>query len=247
MSAIHVFAAGSLRAAFEDLAEAAARRFGFEVALRFGASGLLREAIEAGAEADLFASADMGHPTALTPKRANGPVVCFARNRICALARPELDLSSHTLLERLLDPAVAVGVSTPGADPSGDYAVKLFERAEHLSPGAFERLDDKARRLTGGRDTPRPAAGLAGESVYGALLAEGAADLFLTYRTNAELARRERPELTVVEPPDALAVGAEYGLVLLDRAPVPAWRFALFLLSFEGREILEGYFFHPPG
>ena len=52
-----------------------------------------------------------------------------------------------------------LGTSTPKADPSGDYAFRMFERIETSAAapaGAAERLKAKALQLTGGPDSPRP-------------------------------------------------------------------------------------------
>jgi PBP superfamily domain len=105
-------------------------------------------------EADVFASANMEHPEALARAGKVGPVVMFARNRLCALARPEVGVTADTLLDRLLDPAVTLGTSTPRADPSGDYAWEVFRRAEALRPGSQARLEAKARQLVGGPASP---------------------------------------------------------------------------------------------
>ena len=71
----------------------------------------------------------------------SGPVVLFARNRLCALVRPGLAVTPATLLDRMLDPAVKLGTSTPRADPSGDYAWEVFRKADKLKPGAFATLE----------------------------------------------------------------------------------------------------------
>jgi molybdate transport system substrate-binding protein len=55
---------------------------------------------------------------------------------LCALAAPQVAVTSETLLARMLDPAVKLGISTPNADPSGDYAWALFARADVVQPGA---------------------------------------------------------------------------------------------------------------
>jgi ABC-type molybdate transport system substrate-binding protein len=92
------------------------------VTFTFGASGLLRDRIAAGEPADVFASANMEHPQALAATGRAGEVKRFARNAMCALVGPQIDVTSETLVERLLDPAIKLGTSTPKADPSGDYA-----------------------------------------------------------------------------------------------------------------------------
>lgn len=152
---LRLLAAGSLKAALGEVARAFTDRHGTPVETVFGASGLLRARIERGEAADLFASADLGHPSTLAAAGRSGPVAIFARNRLCALTRPGLATGPDRLLDTLLDPAVRVGTSTPGADPSGDYAWALFARAEALRSGATDILCAKARQLTGGPDSPQ--------------------------------------------------------------------------------------------
>src|SRR5262249_41018449 len=159
-----------------------------------------------GAEAEVFASANLEHPRALAQAGKSGPVVLFARNQVCALARPGLAVAPATLLERLLDASVRLGTSTPKADPSGDYAWEVFRKAEVQKPGAFAALEAKALKLTGSPSSPQAPPG---RSLYGMLVAEGKADIFLTYCTGALAAQRQNPGQQVVQLPDALAVGAD--------------------------------------
>ena len=235
-----LYAAGSLKAALTDVAQAYERAYDTPVGTEFAASGLLRERIEGGEQADLFASANMQHPRTLMAAGWGGPVALFARNRLCALAQPDLEVSPATLLDVVLDPDVRLGTSTPKADPSGDYAWQLFEQADVLRPGSFARLDAKALKLTGGPDSAKAPEG---RNTYGWVMEEGRADVFLTYCTNAVLARKEVPELWIVSLPDELTVGADYGLIVRKDAPGEAWRLALFILAPEGQEILAGYGF----
>jgi ABC-type molybdate transport system substrate-binding protein len=237
---LRVYAAGSLRAAMTEVAQAFTTAGGSPVVTTFGASGLLREHIEKGEEVDVFASADLGNAQALARGgRTSAPIV-FARNRLCALVAPGLDVTPDTLLDRMLDPAVKLGTSTPKADPSGDYAWQLFEKAEKLRPGAFATLDKKALRLTGGPDSPQPPPG---RSVYGMSIAERKADIFLTYCTNAVDAVSEVPGARLITIPDALAVGASYALTVMHAARPGTDRFALFVMSVPGQEILATHGF----
>ena len=119
----------------------------------------------------------------------------FARNRLCALVKPGLAVTPETLLERMLDPAVKLGTSTPKADPSGDYAFEVFAKADALKAGANDALAKKALQLTGGPNSPPPPKD---RSVYGKVVADGQADIFLTYCTNAIVAQRENPGQQVV-------------------------------------------------
>ena len=77
-------------------------------------------------------------------------------------------------------------------------------------------------------------------------MAEGRADVFLTYRTNALLAQAEMPWLRLIELPRELAVRAEYGLVVLTGAPADATKLALFILGLEGQSILARRGFDAP-
>jgi ABC-type molybdate transport system substrate-binding protein len=143
----------------------------------------------------------------------------------------------------MLDPQVKLGTSTPKADPSGDYAWQLFDKANKIKPGAYAILDKKALQLTGGASSPTPAPG---RTLYGALIAQGAADIFLTYCTNALAARKDNPSQQIVQLPDTLTAGADYGLTVMIGASGSAYRFALFILSAEGQRTLANAGFAAP-
>src|SRR5262245_51378241 len=83
--AVRVYAAGSLRPPFTAIAERFTAQHAIPVKLEFGASGLLRERLERGEPAEVFASANMEHPLSLATQAKAGPVVLFARNELCAL------------------------------------------------------------------------------------------------------------------------------------------------------------------
>jgi molybdenum ABC transporter molybdate-binding protein len=243
-SALKLYAAGSLSAAMTEMASAFSASGGQSVTTVFGPSGLLRERIEKGEPAAVFASADVDHPQALSRVGRSRPPIVFARNRLCALAASGIDVTSETLLDRMLDPKLKLGTSTPKADPSGDYAWQLFEKADKIRPGAFATLDAKALKLVGGPSTPQPPPG---RTLYGMMIAEREADIFLTYCTNAAQAAREVAGARIVAVPEPLAVGASYALTVIDPPRPGAERFALFVLSIRGQEILARHGFTPVG
>ena len=90
---VQVYAAGSLREAFTEIARDHEARTGQKVVLTFGASGLLRERIEKGEPAQVFASADTDHPQRLAARGGWQAPVVFTRNALCALTRSLSDLS----------------------------------------------------------------------------------------------------------------------------------------------------------
>ena len=244
-SELLVMAAGSLRRAMNEIAAAFERAMpGQRGKLVFGASGLLLERIQKGERADVFASANLEHPQALvTAGKARG-VRPFARNALCALVAPGVAVQSETLVDRLLDVRIRLGTSTPNADPSGDYAWTMFERIEQQGrTGAFRTLSGKALQLTGGPTSPPPPAD---RNVYGVLVAEGQADIFITYCTNASLALTEQPRLRVVAVPAAINVSASYGLAVLDGAAPGAVAFAEFMLAPAAQALLARQGFSAP-
>lgn len=228
---IRVLAAGSLRHALPIIAAAFERDTGILVPLTLGPAGLLRERIEAGEPFDLFASANMAHPQRLVALGLAEETTCFIRNRLCILARADLGLTPENLVEVLSAPTTRIGTSTPGDDPSGDYAFEMFDRVEAQHPGLGTSLKHRAQQLVGGRNAPpgRSAAGL---------IAEGVVDLFLGYASNARLHEKD-PKLRIMELPPRFSPRVEYGMALRSGASEVARKLRGFLLSPVGQGILE--------
>lgn len=243
---LSVFAAGSLRAALTDLARAFERESPARVTLTFGPSGLLKDRIEAGEPAHVFASANMSHPEALRASGKADAVRPFARNALCALASSAFTLRGKALAQRLLDGDVRVGTSTPRADPSGDYAFQMFERIESSGAapaGSAAALKAKALQLTGGPGSPQPPAG---RSLYGMLVDEGKVDVFITYCTNAAEAKQQSPSLQVLAVPDAVNVAALYGIATVRPVGAAAAAFVEFVVGSRGQQILGTHGFSSP-
>ncbi|MEW5964624.1 MAG: molybdate ABC transporter substrate-binding protein [Pseudomonadota bacterium] len=240
---VNIYAAGSLKAALTEIARAfeAQSNGAHTVATEFAASGLLRDRIEKGEPAHVFASANMEHPRSLASRGlASGTVALFARNQLCALARSGLAVTTDTLLDVMLAAGTRLGTSTPKADPAGDYAYAMFEMAEKLRPGARATLEAKAQQLTGGPTSPKAPDG---RNLYAWVMDTDKADVFLTYCTNAVLARKQLPDLKIVEVPRSLAVGADYGMIVLKDAPAAASALAAFIGGATGQAILAKYGF----
>ena len=240
---VQVYAAGSLRAPMTKIASEYQERTGLKIVLTFGASGLLRERIEKGEPASVFASADTTHPQRVADGgRWHAPVV-FVRNAMCALTGDKVSAEPSTLLSVMLKQEVRVGTSTPKSDPSGDYAWALFAKAEAVEAGAFRTLDAKALKLTGAANSPQPPTG---RTFYGWAMDEGQADVFVTYCTNAVAAQAEVPRLKVVQMPSELQVGAAYALTVNKAASPAAAAFARALLEPPAQAIFKQYGFGSP-
>jgi len=237
-------AADSLRTSLDEVAAAYEKATGIKVIAKYGASGTLREEIERGTKAEVFASANMEHPLLLARAGKSSPVALFARNQLCALAKPGFAVTPANLLDRMMEANVKLGTSTPRADPSGDYAWEVFRKADAQRAGAFAALTHKALQLTG---APTSVTAPAGRNVYGMLVSQGRADIFLTYCTNALEAVKQNPGQRMIALPENLAVGADYGLTVMNNASPAAYRFALFILSGDGQRILANHGFAAPG
>ncbi|WP_394204437.1 molybdate ABC transporter substrate-binding protein [Shewanella waksmanii] len=233
-------AAGSLKTAMSDVINQYQQQVDVDVNADFAPSGLLRKRIEKGEKVDLYASANMKHPTTLHHAGKAGAVVEFAGNKLCAIAQGQVKVDSNSLLQVMLDKDIRLGTSTPKADPAGDYAWKLFARAEQVQSGAEAKLQQKALKLTGGEHTAKPPKG---RNPYGWVMGENQADIFLTYCTNAVLAQKEVPSLNIIKVPANLSVGATYGLTLVDDYQTDAAGLAMYILSAKGQAILAKYGF----
>jgi ABC-type molybdate transport system substrate-binding protein len=241
---LHVLAAGSLREVIGEIGGRYHKATGVEVTADFGPSGVVRERIEKGERADLFASADMGHPLKLLADGRATRVDMFTRNALCAFAVPKVGLTPANFLDRLLDPAVKLGTSTPKADPAGDYTWLMFHRAEANHPGAYAVLDQKAQQIVGGPTNNAP---IDGKDPAAAALSSGKIDVMIGYCSGRGRMLAAMPDLQVAEPPKEIAAGPEYGLAILEGADPRAEDLALFMLSPEGQQVFAQFGFAPVG
>src|SRR5580692_8437763 len=193
-----VYAAGSLVAPLKQAIKAAGLDSSQVVDPVFGPSGGLRERIEKGEAADLFLSADMGHPQTLAKARPQTLVIPFARNTLCLLSHQSLGLTQANALDEMLDPKVRLATSTPVSDPGGDYTFAVFKRAEALRPGAEAALSQKALKLMGG---PAAMAPLAGHSVAASIFLADKADILVSYCSGQPEVKRDIADLVSIRLP----------------------------------------------
>jgi molybdate transport system substrate-binding protein len=242
-----VFSAGSMSGALAAIASDYTRRTGQKIDIVPGPAGLLLERIEGGAHADIFISANMAHPQRLTTEGKADATIVFARNSVCVAARPDVGLTRDNLLDKLLDPSVKIGTSTPEADPGGDYAWQLFAKADSVKPGATRILEAKAQQLVGGRTAP---AVPAGQDAVKYFMQTRRVDVFIGY-CSSHTTQRDT-SLDRVALPDNLAIPADYGMAVLERGAgaatqQAAYRFALYLMSPAAQQVLPRYGFGAVG
>ena len=243
---VTLVAAGSLNLALSQVANTFTAETGVTVAQTYMPSGTLRQEIEGGLRADVFASADTASPQALAQKGLAGPVRVFARNQIVAVFRSGFAkaVSPSSLLGVLLDPSTRIGTSTPVADPLGDYTQQIFAKADAVVSGATATLQAKAQELVANPSAPAVPAG-ANSLVY-FLDTTQTVDVFISYVTGAVQARAIDPTLQIVFLPRELSVVAQFGLTVLNGASPQGQQLADFILSPEGQRILASYGFTRP-
>ncbi|HXC14353.1 MAG TPA: substrate-binding domain-containing protein [Stellaceae bacterium] len=239
---VHVLAAGSLREVMAAIGDRYQQQTATAISGAFGPSGLLRERIEKGEHADLFASADMGQPLQLQSEGRAVRVVMFTRNKLCGFATQKVGLTTANFVDGLLDPAVKLGTSTPKADPGGDYTWAMFHRIDALRPGSYAILDKKAQQVVGGPTNNAP---VGGKGPVVAAFANGRIDIFIGYCSGAKRLQSQMPELQAAEVSHAIATGPEYGLAVLKGADPRTPDLALFMLSPDGQQIFAQHGFSP--
>ncbi|WP_304165963.1 substrate-binding domain-containing protein [Lonsdalea britannica] len=228
---LQLLAAGSLRGVWPALMAAFEAKTGLKTQTAFGPAGLLRQRIEQGEPCDLFASANRHHTTALVMGGLALSATPLAVNRLCLTASASAAARSQDWLTLLLDPELRLATSTPGSDPSGDYAWQLFEQIERHCPGAAAELQAKALMLVGGpTSTPVPE----GHMAAAWTLQSGQADLFVGYASYAPRLRLI-PGIHVFSLPDDQNIRADYTFALCRSEAQPL---AEFLSSAVARQLL---------
>jgi molybdate transport system substrate-binding protein len=198
-----VFAAASLREAFTTLGHRfEALHAGTHVVLSFAGSQTLRAQIEHGAPADVFASADERHMSALLAEGQVTAPKLFAQNElVVAVSRAQ----SGTLRDfRQLPDATRIVLGAPEV-PVGEYTRQTLEHASG-DLGADFRTRVEAHVVSREPDVRQVLA----------KIALGEADAGVVYRTDA-LAAKDK--VAIVAIPAAYNVTANYPVAVTAHAP----------------------------
>lgn len=241
-----VYSAGSMTGALGAMLKRYTAETGRQIDLHTGPAGLLLEKIEGGDAVDLFVSANMAHPQKLTAEGKATATVLFARNRICVSALREVGLTSANLLDKMLDPRIHISTSTPKADPGGDYAWALFDKAGTVRPGADAILKAKAQQLVGGTIAPPPPK--KADATARDVMVERGIDMSIGYCSGRTTTRDTSVDR--VELPANLTIRADYGMAVLTTSGDAARReaadrLALYLMSPSVQAMMAPYGFTP--
>jgi molybdate transport system substrate-binding protein len=224
-----VFAASSLRDAFQDLGRSFEQQHpGTSVSFNFAGSQELRTQVEHGARADVLASADPRTLRALVDAGLALQPQVFARNEPVIVVPAGNPAGIHSLAD--LPRARRLVVGAPEV-PIGEYTVRILEAASRRYGPAF-----------GAAVEARIASRELNVRQVLAKVALGEADAAIVYRTDA-LASRGAAE--VISIPLELNVVAEYPIAVLRDAPTPglARAFVELVLSSAGQAALARHGF----
>ena len=216
-----VAAAANLTEAFAELGRRFEARAGVRVVCSFGATADLARQVEQGAPFDVFASADTRHVDALASAGllTEGTRAVYARGRLVVWLPREG--SAVARAEDLAKPEVArVALAKPDVAPYGQAAVEALEALN-----VWERVEPKvvyAQNVSQARQ----------------FAATGNADAAFLPRSLVGAGGGKSIEIDeALHRPIEQAVG----VVRASRRQEAARRFVEFLLSAEGRAVLESY------
>lgn len=224
---IRVFAASSLTEALEDIANLyRAQNPGDEVEFNFGGSQLLRVQIEEGAEADVFASADSIHMTALSARGIVGRAVCFATNRLVVVT-PKNSPKVRSLAD-LARPGLQIVIADPNV-PVGTYAHQVLANMDRAK--AFGKDFQKRAMANIVSQEPNVRSVLAKVTL-------DEVDAGFVYVTDAKQASAQ---VLALEIPDSVNVIARYPIAVVTRTKhrTEAERFVETVLGADSMALLS--------
>jgi molybdate transport system substrate-binding protein len=228
---VRVFAAASLGDAMRALAAGFERAHGARVELNLAGTQVLRAQIEQGAEADVYAFADLDHARALEARGLVRPHRVLARSLLC-VATPAASPRVRALAD-LARPGIRIVVADPSV-PAGRYTAEWLARME--KEPAFAAA---FRRGFEANVVSREA----NVRLVLAKVALGEADAGIVYASDAV----GQPRVAALPIPDHLNVVAEYGIGLVRAdASRQARSFVDAVLGAPGRRILAARGFRLP-
>lgn len=230
---VRVAAAADLRFAMVDLRQAFAQvQPGVEIAVTYGSSGQFFQQLQAGAPFDMFLSADLEYPRRLAAEGLARPeqVFSYAVGRLVLWAANDSPVDATKGLPGLLEhQARRVAIANPEHAPYGKAALAALKSA-----GVYDQVAD---RLVLGENVSQAAEFVLSGNADAGVIA-------LSLALAPEMVGKGRFSEV---PPEAYPP-LEQGGVVLSQAPAAqeAQEFRTFLLSAEGRSILQRYGFLEP-
>lgn len=231
-----VFCAASLTGAFGEMGQIYEDENGVDVILNFDGTQAIRTQVEQGAYADVFVSANKKHMDALMAEgfMDNDSVSIFTENKMVVIV-PEENPADIQSLSDLAEPGIMIIMGIREA-PFGSYAFQVLDNLANDSAYGPEFRDAVMNNVVSQETSV---------SHLVSKIALGEVDAGFAYQSDISPELSE--QVSKVEIPDQYNVVAEYPLGRLkeSRNPDEAASFIEFVISPEGRMVLEKYGFQP--
>src|SRR5438876_11746281 len=226
-SALTVFAASSLTAAFERIgSDFAAANPGITVTFNFGSSTDLASQIQSEGTADVFASASGTAMDAVASDPGVADRTDFATNRLVIVPPPDAPAGISSIAD-LAKPGVQLGLAAKGV-PVGDYARQALTSAGLLSAAmqnVVSNEDDDASVV--------------------AKITSGEADAGIVYTSDVVAAGNAVRSVTI---PPAVNVVASYPIAVVGSTQSQAGTsFLDYVMGSKGQATLKDFGFGPAG
>lgn len=234
-SKLTVFAAASLTDAFNEIGRSyQANHTDANITFNFDGSQILRTQIEQGANADIFASANMKQMNALKDQglMENSSITVFTKNKL-AIIIPAANPANITNLSDLARPGLKLVIGTKDV-PCGDYTIQMLNKTANLTVfGA----NFKNRTLPNVVSQEPNVNGIVTK------VALGEADAGIVYISDVPMQYKDKVQ--TISIPDSVNVLAQYpiGIVSSSNNAQQAQSFIDLVTSSTGQAILQKYGF----
>ena len=231
-----VFTAASLTGAFTEIGGVFENETDMTVAFNFDGSQALRTQIENGAYADVYASANKKQMNAVKDAGLinNSSMIIFTKNKI-SLIIPKENPAKINNLSDLARPGIKIVMGTEDV-PVGDYALQIISK---LGNDSAYGPDYKAKVLENiiSQET--------NVNYVVTKVALGEADVGFAYVS--DITEDMASKVDKIDIPDEFNVVGEYPIAVMKESKYPAesQEFVNFVVSDEGKAILEKYGFAP--
>ena len=209
---------------------------GVKIDYDFLGAGVLKGDIEEGAPCDVFLSANGKFQRQLKHKGFLKSYEVFAYDYLAA-ATPynnPAGVTPSNLIQKLMDPNVALTTSSPHADPAGDYTWKMFRIINRRFPGAFKKITGHANHLLDA-------------ALVMPVLESGNTDLGILYASQLLELKRSGAKINIIAIPKKYNTKVKFTASVLNQSKYKSLDedFIKLLFSKKGKKILTYWGFSP--
>ena len=222
---ITVFAAASTTNAITDIANKFTEATGISIITSFASSSTLAQQIDAGADADVYISANQKWADYLEQKELCKDRKTIVGNRIVIIVPQNSSIDEKSASALLSDKIVNIAMGDPAHVPAGKYGKEAL-----LKAGIWDQVSAK---VTSAKDVRSALA----------YVETQAAEAGIVYSTDASIS--DKVKVLYMFPEDATAKPISYPALILSNAkdPESAKKFFDFLSNDAAKDVFEEYGF----